>query len=113
MVVFLSMDVGQFFVLDSVKLKIDDQVVASHLYTERENDALIRGGIQRLYIGNVKTGDHEITAVFTGKGPDSRDYKRAATMVVEKDDDPKMLELRIRDATSNMQPEFDIKEWEL
>ena len=113
MVVFLSMDVGQFFALDSVKLKIDDQVVASHLYTERENDALIRGGIQRLYIGNVKTGDHEITAVFTGKGPDSRDYKRAATMVVEKDDDPKMLELRIRDATSNMQPEFDIKEWEL
>lgn len=113
MVVFLSMDVGEFFNLDSVKLKVDDQVVASHLYTDRENDALIRGGIQRLYIGNVKTGSHEITAIFTGKGPDSRDYKRAASMVVEKDDDPKMLELRIRDATSNMQPEFDIKEWEL
>lgn len=112
-VVFLSMDVGQFFAIDSVKLKINDKLVASHLYTEHENDSLIRGGIHRLYIGNLKYGEHEVTAVYTGKGPDNRDYKRAATLLMEKDDEPKILELQIRDANSNMQPTFDIKEWEL
>lgn len=112
-VVFLSVDVGAYFRLDAVKLNIDDQLVASHLYTPRQNDALSRGGIQRLYMGNLKTGDHEITAFFTGIGPDNREYKRGATVTIDKDDDPKMLELRIMDSTANMQPEFDFKEWEL
>lgn len=111
--VFLSLDVGEFFRLDAVKLSIDDKLVASHLYTTRQNDALIRGGIQRLYVGNLKTGSHELTAIFTGEGPDNRNYKRGATIMLEKDDNPKMLELRIKDSTANMQPEFDFKEWQL
>lgn len=112
-VVFLSVDVGEYFRLDAVKLNIDDKLVASHLYTPRQNDALSRGGIQRLYMGNLKTGEHELTAFFTGIGPDNREYKRGATVTIEKDDDPKMLELRIQDSTANMQPEFDFKEWQL
>lgn len=111
--VFLSVDVGEFFRLDAVKLHIDDELVASHLYTPRQNDALRRGGIQRLYIGNLKTGDHELTAFFTGMGPDQREYKRGATVTIEKSDDPKMLELQVLDSTANMQPEFDFKEWQL
>lgn len=111
--IFLSLDIGQFFRLDSVKVKIDDKLVASHLYTERQNHALAKGGIQRLYLGNVKTGEHELTAIFTGMGPDNREYKRGATMKLVKDDDPKMLEVRVYDSNNNMQPEFDFKEWEL
>jgi len=111
--VFLSLDVGRYFKLDAVKLTIDDKLVASHLYTAGQNSALSRGGIQRLYIGNLKTGEHEVTAVFTGVGPDNREYKRGASIVIDKDDDPKMLELRIKDSTANMQPEFDFKEWQL
>jgi len=111
--VFLSLDVGEFFRLDAVKLSVDDKLVASHLYTPRQNDALQRGGIQRLYVGNVKTGNHEVTAIFTGEGPDNRNYKRGATILLDKEDDPKMLELRIRDSTANMQPDFDFKEWQL
>ncbi len=110
---FLSVDVGHFFRLDSVKVSVDDDLVASHLYTDRQNNALIKGGIQRLYLGNVKSGGHEITAIFTGLGPDNREYKRGATMRFEKDDDPKMIEVRVRDSEANMQPKFDFKEWEL
>jgi len=110
---FLSVDVGHYFRLDSVKISVDDDLVASHLYTDRQNHALIKGGIQRLYLGNVKSGKHEITAIFTGLGPDNREYKRGATMVFEKDDDPKMIEVRVRDSQANMQPKFDFKEWEL
>lgn len=111
--VFLSLDVGEYFRLDSVKVKIDDKVVASHLYTNRQNFALSEGGIQRLYVGNLKTGDHELTAIFTGMGPDNREYTRGATMTLNKDDDAKMIEVRVYDSQKNMQPEFDFKEWEL
>ena len=112
-VVFVSMDVGEYFKLDSIKVSIDDKVVATHLYTSRQNYALTKGGIQRLYTGNVKNGEHEVTAIFTGLGPDNREYKRGATTVISKDDDAKLLEVMIRDSTKKSQPEFEFKEWEL
>ena len=74
--VFVSMDVGEFFSLDSVEIKLDDEDVASYLYTEREVDALFRGGVQRVYVGNLRAGEHELVATFTGGGPHDRDYRR-------------------------------------
>lgn len=109
--VFVSMDVGTYFRLDSLKLKIDGDMVASYLYTQAQVDALYRGGVQRLYLGNLKSGDHEITAFFTGEGPNGRDYKRAATVTLNKGTQPKQLELRITDSTAKQQPEFEIREW--
>ncbi len=44
---FISMDVGEYFELDSVDLKIDGKEVANYLYTEREVGALVRGGVHR------------------------------------------------------------------
>jgi len=109
--VFLSYDVGEFFALDAVKLTVDGTVVTNYLYTQRQLSALQRGGIQRLYMGNVKTGEHEIVAVFTGKGPSGRDYRRATQLVVDKTTGAKNLELRISDSTARQQPEFTVKEW--
>lgn len=111
--VYVSVDVGHFFQLDAVKLQIDDQMVASHVYSEKQNSALSRGGIQRLYLGNLKTGKHEITAFFHGIGPQQREYKRAATYTLKKDQNPTMLEIRVRDSEQALQPEFDFKEWHL
>lgn len=110
--VFVSMDVGEFFQLDSVQLRIDDKPVSNYLYTEREVKALQRGGVQRLYLGNLRTGDHELTAIFTGGGPHFRDYRRGATLHVEKGIGAKFVELRISDKESKQQPEFVVKEWE-
>jgi inactivated superfamily I helicase len=108
--VFLSVDVGEFFQLDSVQLKLDDKMVTNYLYTERENAALLRGGVQRLYMGNLRTGKHELVAVFTGKGTHERDYKRGTTLVFEKQTEPKYIELKIRDLQRKLQPEFEVKE---
>ena len=110
--VFVSMDVGKMFVLDSVQIKIDDKQVASYLYTPLEVQALHRGGVQRLYLGNLRTGEHELVAYFTGGGPHARDYKRGATIKFTKDTQAKYVELRIRDAMAKLQPEFDIKVWQ-
>jgi hypothetical protein len=110
--VFVSMDVGEFFGLDSVELKIDNKDVANYLYTEREAEALLKGGVQRLFIGNLKAGEHELVAVFTGQGPHTRDYRRAASLVFEKGIGPKYIELTISDRENKQQPEFVVKEWE-
>ena len=109
---FVSMDVGKMFELDSVQVKLDDKVVANYLYTPLEVQALHRGGVQRVWLGNLKTGDHEIVAFFTGKGPHERDYKRGATVKFEKGTEAKYIELRIQDSTGKLQPEFDVKLWQ-
>ncbi len=110
--VFLSMDVGDFFALDSVTLKIDQKEVINYLYTPREVEALLKGGVHRLYLGNLKVGKHELVAFFGGKGPNDRDYKRGATLRFEKGIGAKYLELKINDRQRRQQPEFEIKDWE-
>ncbi|MGB5332946.1 MAG: hypothetical protein WBM80_03600 [Woeseiaceae bacterium] len=109
---FISMDVGEYFELDSVNIKIDGKEVANYLYTAREADALIRGGVHRVHMANLKTGDHELIAIFTGKGPHVRDYRRGATITFDKGIGAKYLELEITDRVKKQQPEFVIKEWE-
>jgi hypothetical protein len=109
--VFVSVDIGTLFDLDSVQLKLDNSVVTNYLYTEREAQALHRGGVQRLYTGNLKAGKHELVAVFTGKGPRWRDYRRGTALTFDKGTDPKYIELQIRDDTRGQQPEFRVKEW--
>jgi hypothetical protein len=110
--VFVSMDVGDFFALDSVTLKIDRRDVADYLYTPREVAALVKGGVQRLYVGNLKAGDHELVAFFNGKGPHERDYRRAASIHFDKGVGAKYLELKITDRQRAQQPEFEIRDWE-
>ena len=109
---FISMDVGEYFALDSVSLKIDGKEVANYLYTEREVAALIRGGVHRVHMANLKTGDHELIAIFTGEGPHTREYRRGATATIAKGIGAKYLELEITDRVRKLQPEFVIKEWE-
>ena len=110
--VFVSMDVGTFFGLDSVKVLLDGREVANYLYTQREAEALLRGGVQRVWLGNLRAGTHEMTAFFTGKGPHGRDYSRGATMRIEKGPGAKYIELKISDRAAQLQPEFVVKEWE-
>jgi len=110
--VFISMDVGSFFALDSVTLRIDNREVSNYLYTPREVAALVKGGVQRLYVGNLRAGTHELVALFAGKGPNERDYRRGASIKFEKGVGAKYLELKISDRVRSQQPEFEIKDWE-
>jgi hypothetical protein len=109
---YVSMDVGAFFALDSVTVKIDNKEVKNYLYTAREADALLKGGVQQIYLGNLKVGKHELVAFFTGKGPVERAYKRGATINFDKGVGAKYLELKITDHVAKHQPEFTIKDWE-
>ncbi|HEU4459171.1 MAG TPA: AraC family transcriptional regulator [Methylibium sp.] len=112
---FVSMDVGKLFNLESVQIKLDDKLVTHYLYTPMEVAALHRGGVQRVHIGNLKAGEHEIVAFFTGQGPahgeQRRDYKRATTVRFDKGTEPRYIELKIKDSTGKLQPEFEVKVW--
>lgn len=109
--VFVSVDTGEFFSLDAIELKIDDKTVTHYLYTDRQVDALHRGGVQRLYVGNIRLGEHEVSAFFTGRGKEGRDFRRAASLQFEKGTEAKMLELKIVDSTADYQTDFSIVEW--
>lgn len=104
--VYLSMDVGEYFKLDAVNLKIDGKLATNYLYTDRQVNALYKGGVQRLFVGNINQGSREITAFFIGTGPENRSYKRAVTLAFEKEDEAATVELKIVDSTSKQQPTF-------
>ena len=110
--VFVSMDVGTFFSLDSVQIKLDDKEVSNYLYTERESKALLHGGVHRIYLGNLRSGEHELIAIFTGKGTHDRNYRRATSVGFEKGVGAKFVELKISDRQNKLQPEFVVREWE-
>lgn len=110
--VFVSMDVGTFFDLDSVQIRIDNKEVSNYLYTAREREALLRGGVHRIWLGNMKAGEHELVAFFTGRGTHGRDYKRGATQTIDKGVGAKYVELRISDRLRKLQPEFVVRVWE-
>jgi len=110
---FVSVDTGRFFAIDSVEVKINDKNVAGSLYTERQRSALEQGGIQKLYLGNLKMGLYHLTAIFTGVDQEGRMVKRAAEYEFEKEDDSLMIELKVIDNTQNNRSQVVIDEWVL
>jgi hypothetical protein len=109
-VVYLSMDVGAYFNLDAVELRINDKVVTYHLYTEKQIQALYKGGVQKLHIDNLAQGEHQLSAFFIGKGPQNREYKRATSITFIKTAEAKSLELSIIDSSLKQQPVFEAVE---
>ena len=110
--VFVSFDAKEYFNLDGVTLKIDDKAISNHLYTKRELSALERGAVQRLFTGNLTTGDHELVAVVTGVGPEGRDFRRAVSLDFAKATGTKYIELKIIGDDLRKQPIFQLREWE-
>ena len=109
--VFVSVDTGQFFTIDSVEVKINDKDVAGFLYTQRQRAALEQGGIQKLYLGNLKVGQYQLTAIFTGVDTEGRRITRAAEYQFEKDDESLMIELKVVDNTTSYRSQVVIEEW--
>lgn len=108
---FVSLDIGQYFTLESVKVKLDGKQVVTHLYSERQRQALARGGVQRLYLTNLNLGKHTIVAFFTGIGPNGRPYKRATELEFQKKQGSQYLELAIIDDGAKQEAKFTIKQW--
>jgi hypothetical protein len=109
--VFVSLDPQNTLNLNSVQLQLDNRTVANYLYNRDEQQALQRGGIQRLYLGNVTIGTHELTASFMGKDGAGQEKHANLTSHFEKSLAAKFVELKISKDDANA-PQLTLKEWE-
>lgn len=92
---FVSLTGDKGFVLDSMQIKLDNKIVSQHLYTYKELEALKSGGVQRIYTGNIKTGDHDLVASFIGRTKSGNEYQRSEKFTVTKAVGPKFVEIQI------------------
>ena len=95
-----------------MQLSLDGKVVANHVYTAAEMQALRRGGVQRLYLGNLKSGKHELQASLAGPANESKGFEQLGTFRFSKQAEAKFLELRINPAEFGQQTGLSIKAWE-
>ena len=107
---FVSLNGDKGFVLDSMQIKVDNKVVAQHLYTYKEIEALRAGGVQRIYTGNIKTGDHPLVASFIGRTKSGNEYQRSENFTVTKAVGPKFVEIQITGDSASDQT-ISFKDW--
>ena len=107
---FVSLAGDKDFVLDSMQIKLDNKVVAQHLYTYKEIEALRAGGVQRIYTGNIKTGEHNLIANFIGRAKSGNEYQRSENFTLTKAVGPKFVEIQITGSSASDQTVL-FKDW--
>src|SRR5215471_7929685 len=94
--IFIALAKGDQMRLDAVRLQIDGQLVAHYIYSAKELEALRKGGVQRIYVGNVATGDHQIEVLVDGKLEGGADFSHTEHFTFRKEVKPKMVGLTMR-----------------
>lgn len=109
--VYLEVDTGVLLDLQAVTLELDGHPVAAALYRANENDALERGGVDRLYLGAVAPGEHRLTVIVTGIGPHRRPYRLGHAYPFRKTPGPLNLLVRLVDDGKRLQPRVEVRPW--
>ena len=93
--IFITLAKGDEMRLDAVRLQIDGQLVAHYIYSAKELEALRKGGVQRIYVGNVGTGEHQLNVLVDGKLKGGADFNRTEHFTFHKEVKPKLVELTV------------------
>ena len=93
--VFVSLKTGETFRLDSVDIQMDGKPVTHHVYTLKELEALRKGGVQKIYTGNVPTGEHNLEVQVSGKTSGGSDFQKSGHFTMSKDVAPKIVEVSL------------------
>ena len=89
--VFVSIPADETFRLDAVQIEINGELATHHIYSFKELEALQKGGVQRIYTGNVATGDHELGVTMIGKLKNGKDFNESDSFSFAKGVEPKAL----------------------
>ena len=108
--VFVALAKGEQLRLDAVRVLIDGQLVAHYIYSFKELEALRKGGVQRLYVGNVTTGEHQLEILVDGKLEGGTDYTHTENFTFRKDVKPRLLGVRVAGSQSGTAP-IALEEW--
>ncbi len=93
--VFIALASGETFRLDSVEIQLDGKPVTHYLYTLKELEALRKGGVQRIYTGNIRSGEHDLEVFVIGKTAGGADFKRSERFKLKKDTGPEIVEISL------------------
>jgi len=93
--IFIALAKGDQMRLDAVRLQIDGQLVAHYIYSFKELEALRKGGVQRIYVGNVATGDHKLEVLVDGKLESGADFSHTERFTFRKEEKPKLVGLTV------------------
>ena len=102
--IFVALAKGDQMRLDAVRLEIDGQLVTHYIYSAKELEALRKGGVQRIYVGNVATGDHQLNVLVDGKLKAGADFSRTEHFTFRKEVKPKLVELTMAGPDSGKTP---------
>ena len=108
--IFVALAKGDQMRLDAVRIQIDGQLVAHHIYSFKELEALRKGGVQRIYVGNVTTGEHQLEVLVDGKLANGTDYSHTEHFTFRKEVKPKLVGLRMAGPDSGTAP-IALEEW--
>lgn len=108
--VFVKLAEGDAFRLDAVRLQVDGRLVAHYIYSARELEALRRGGVQRLWVGNVATGSHDVELVIDGMLPDGEAFSRTEPLSFDKGVGPKLIGLTLASPAAG-DPAVALEDW--
>ncbi len=111
--VVVSVEAGSGVKLVDVNLTIDDKSAGYYYYSDVEFAALAKGGMHRLYSGNLTSGPHTIKAVITGYEPGGKDFQRTVTHTFSKGAHRKVIEIKASDNATRTQGDFRFREWEI
>jgi hypothetical protein len=108
--IFVALAEGDPMRLDAVRLQVDGQLVAHYIYSSKELEALRKGGVQRIYVGNVATGDHQLEVLVDGKLEGGADFSRTDHFAFRKEAKPKLVGLTLAGPNSGNTP-IALGEW--
>jgi len=108
--IFVALAKNDTMRLDAVRLQIDGQLVAHYIYSAKELEALRKGGVQRIYVGNVATGDHKLDVLVDGKLEGGADFSRTGQFSFRKEVKPKLVGLTLAGPRSSNTP-IELGEW--
>jgi hypothetical protein len=108
--IFVALAKDDTMRLDAVRLQIDGQLVAHYIYSAKELQALRKGGVQRIYVGNVATGDHKLDVLVDGKLEGGADFSRTGQFTFRKEAKPKLIGLTLAGSRSGNTP-IALGEW--
>jgi hypothetical protein len=108
--IFVALAKGDTMRLDAVRLQIDGQLVAHYIYSAKELEALRKGGVQRIYVGNVASGDHNLDVLVDGKLEGGADFSRTGQFTFRKEVKPKLVGLTLAGPSSGNNP-IALGEW--
>jgi hypothetical protein len=102
--IFVALTKDDTMRLDAVRIQIDGQLVAHYIYSAKELQALRKGGVQRIYVGNVATGDHNLDVLVDGKLEGGADFSRTGQFTFRKEVKPKLVGLTLAGPRSGNTP---------